>query len=170
MKNNMLSAEDLLNTIAQPDITWKAKAEQRKANKESLRRSAKIAFKILDTLRQNRLMGKSPNSQKELAELLDIKPQQINKIVKGQENLTLETIARLEDALQVKLIEVFSKPESQQGITFISNNAFTTTLQNNQLIVPSNNGGYINQAAFKVEGNTQSETKAIGKFQYAMAS
>lgn len=171
MKNSTLSAEDLLNAIAQPDITWKAKAEQRKANKESLRRSAKIAFKILDTLRQNRLLGKSPNSQKELAEILNITPQQINKIVKGQENLTLETIARLEDALQVKLIEVFSKSESQHKTTTTSNYVITIVLQYNQLIIPSNNGGFINhQAAFKVESKIQSETKAVGKLQYAMAS
>jgi hypothetical protein len=47
MKNSTLSAEDLLNAIAQPDTTWKAKAEQRKANKESLRRSAKLHLKFL---------------------------------------------------------------------------------------------------------------------------
>ncbi len=102
----MIPVAELLNTIAQPDATWQIKAEQRQGNKKSLIFSAKIAFKILDKLRQNRLAGKQPSSQKALAELLGMKPQQVNKIVKGHENLTLETIVRLEEMLGIQLISV----------------------------------------------------------------
>ena len=42
--------------------------------------------------------------QKQLAEMVGVSPQQINKIVKGNENLTLETIAKLENALNIALI------------------------------------------------------------------
>jgi ribosome-binding protein aMBF1 (putative translation factor) len=36
---------------------------------------------------------------------MKVSPQQINKIVKGQENLTLETISKLEIALNIQLID-----------------------------------------------------------------
>lgn len=44
-------------------------------------------------------------SQKQLAERMDVSPQQISKIVKGQENLTLETISNLEIALGIQIID-----------------------------------------------------------------
>ena len=37
---------------------------------------------------------------------MGVSPQHISKIVKGQENLTLETITKLESALNVILVEV----------------------------------------------------------------
>lgn len=101
MKNNISYAEGVLNTIAISDTTWQAKAEQRQANNDGLKRSAEIAFRVLAKLRENRLSGQSPSTKEELAEQLGVQPQQINKIVKGQETLTLETIARLEEALQI---------------------------------------------------------------------
>lgn len=72
----------------------------RKANKAWLEKSMNIAIKILMAIRKEGI------SQKELAERVGVSPQQINKIVKGGENLSLETIAKLEIALGTKLIEV----------------------------------------------------------------
>lgn len=43
-------------------------------------------------------------TQRDLAEKMNVSPQQINKIVKGQENLTLETITNLELALGIHII------------------------------------------------------------------
>lgn len=100
------SANEILSAIAILDSTWIEKAEEYEKNEKWLNFSSKIAYKILETLRQNRLMSKLPSSQKELAEITCMKPQQVNKILKGQENLTLETIMRLEDSLNIKLIEV----------------------------------------------------------------
>ena len=102
------TASEILNRIAVTDTTWKAKAEYRQKNKDWLRRSAKIAVLILHKLDQNRSESKHPTSQKDLAEVLGISPQQVNKIVKGNENLTLETISRLEKALSMQLIEVYT--------------------------------------------------------------
>lgn len=88
---------------------WLNDAQWREENQGWLKRSQYIALKILRTLRVNKM------SQKELAELIKVSPQQINKIVKGRENLTLETISTLEKALGIVLIEI---PE------FISTRAF----------------------------------------------
>ncbi|MEI6595881.1 MAG: helix-turn-helix transcriptional regulator, partial [Bacteroidota bacterium] len=43
-------------------------------------------------------------SQKELAEKIGVSPQHVNKIVKGRETLTLETISKLEVALEISLL------------------------------------------------------------------
>jgi transcriptional regulator with XRE-family HTH domain len=54
-------------------------------------------------------------SQKELAERIGVSPQQVSKIVKGNENLTLETISKLEAALGVPLIEVCRATEESEA-------------------------------------------------------
>jgi len=46
---------------------------------------------------------------------MNVSPQQINKIVKGQENLTLETITNLEIALGIQIID---KKASQSKTLF----------------------------------------------------
>ncbi len=71
--------------------------------------SAKIALKILRTIRDLKI------TQKELADKLNISPQHISKVLKGQENLTLETIDKLEKALNIRLIDI---PEFETTISF----------------------------------------------------
>lgn len=91
--------EKLSNLAADQPSEWKAKARYRRENREWLRKSAAIAVCVLDALKAQKL------SQKELAERMNVSPQQISKIVKGQENLTLETISNLESALGIKILE-----------------------------------------------------------------
>jgi plasmid maintenance system antidote protein VapI len=43
---------------------------------------------------------------------MNISPQQISKIVKGQENMTLETISNLEIALGIQIIEEVDQKRS----------------------------------------------------------
>jgi transcriptional regulator with XRE-family HTH domain len=77
---------------------WKEKAERRKQNRGWLRKSAHIALTVLAELRRRGM------TQKELAEKMGMSAQQVNKIVKGQENLTLETLDKLERALNIQLL------------------------------------------------------------------
>lgn len=77
---------------------WKAKAKFRRDNREWLKWSAAIAIKVLDALEAQGL------TQKDLAERMDVSPQQISKIVAGQENLTLQTIIHLESLLGIHII------------------------------------------------------------------
>jgi len=78
--------------------SWKESAKYRRENQDWLNKSAAIAVRVLDSLSTLQL------TQKNLAERMGISPQQVNKIVKGQENLTLETISNLELALGIKII------------------------------------------------------------------
>jgi len=60
--------------------------------------------------------------QKELAEAMDVSPQQVSKIVKGKQNLTLQTVSKLEQVLGISLFEIprpsfTTKVESKKGIT-----------------------------------------------------
>jgi ribosome-binding protein aMBF1 (putative translation factor) len=91
--------EQLSQLASEQPSEWKAKAQFRRDNREWLKKSAAIALTVLDALKTQDL------SQKELAERMNISPQQISKIVKGQENLTLETISKLEIALGVQIID-----------------------------------------------------------------
>ena len=114
MKNQTLI--DNLNRISQVDNSWQEKVIYNDENKEWLDFMAEIAIKILGTIRQNRREGINPSSQKELAELMGISPQQVNKIVKGQENLTTETIFRIQKALKIQLIKIVEDANIQNPI------------------------------------------------------
>lgn len=92
--------EKLSGLASDKPSEWKAKAQYRRENREWLRKSAAIAVQVLNSLKAQNL------SQKDLAERMNISPQQINKIVKGQENLTLETISNLEIALGIQIMDV----------------------------------------------------------------
>lgn len=91
---------DKLNKISTPDTTWGEDAQYRKDNREWLMNSAKVALVVLRALKE------IPMTQRKLAQGMGVKPQQISKIVKGRENLTLETISRLERALGIKIVDV----------------------------------------------------------------
>ena len=79
---------------------WINQADRYENNKEWMDKSALIAIKILKTLRSQAI------TQKDLAEKIGVSPQYINKVVKGNENLSLETICKIEKSLGITLISV----------------------------------------------------------------
>ena len=83
---------------SQESSTWLQEAEERKLNRSWQKRSAVIALRILRELRHKGL------TQRDLAERMGVSAQQVNKIVKGQENMTLDTLDRLEKALSIHLL------------------------------------------------------------------
>lgn len=79
---------------------WHEDAAFRNENKVWLRRSQAVAVKILQTLRAKNM------SQRDLAAKMGVSAQMVNKWVKGMENFTFETISKLENALEIELMEV----------------------------------------------------------------
>lgn len=77
---------------------WREKAEWRRANKDWLAYSRKIAINIAIALESQGI------SQRELAERMGCSPQYISRILKGEENLSLETICKLEHALGMSIM------------------------------------------------------------------
>lgn len=78
----------------------KEQAKFRKDNREWLDMSHEIALTIHYYLRNARM------TQKELAEKMGVSPAYIGKILKGNENLTLETICKLQNAINVDFVSV----------------------------------------------------------------
>ena len=77
---------------------WREKAEFRRANKTWLRYSQHIAMLMLDKMEEIGL------NKRGLAERMGCSQQYISKILKGQENLSIETICKIEDALELVLL------------------------------------------------------------------
>jgi len=86
------------NALSPQPSRWMEKALRDEANEAWLERSSNIALRILGALQLNGM------SQKELATKTGVSPQQVSKLLKGNENLTLETIAKLEAALGIGLL------------------------------------------------------------------
>ena len=82
---------------------WREEAEYRIANKSWLRYSQKIAMQMLDKMEQMKI------TQKQLAERMNCSQQYISKILKGKENLSLETLTKIENALEYVWLPVCIK-------------------------------------------------------------
>ena len=77
---------------------WREEAEWRRENWSWLRHSQKIAVKVLLQMKKEGL------TQKVLAERMNCTQQYVSKILKGKENMSLDTLSRLENALGISLI------------------------------------------------------------------
>ncbi len=97
--------ENFEKVVSNDTSNFLSKFAYYKSNKKWLNQSSNIAINVLSSLKQKGW------SQKQLAENMKVSAQQINKIVKGRENLTLETISKLENALGIVLIETISNSD-----------------------------------------------------------
>lgn len=77
---------------------WREETEFRTANKSWLRYSQHIAMVMLDKMEEHNM------TQKLLAEKMGCSQQYVSKILKGRENLSIETLCKIEDALQITLL------------------------------------------------------------------
>lgn len=78
---------------------WREKAEWRRANKAWLPYSRKIAIKTAMAMHDQQM------SQRQLADSMGCSPQYVSRLLKGEENLSLETICKLESALNVPILQ-----------------------------------------------------------------
>lgn len=97
------------------DSGWLAKAKWRQDNEDWLDISFSIAVRVASTLKANKKADKYPKSQVELAEAMGCSAQYVNKLLKGQENLQIETICKIGRILGITLIEV-PKIEIKQNL------------------------------------------------------
>lgn len=102
MKEKMTTSihKRLESLVSDTPSRWEERALWRKENEAWLKKSAEIALKVLREIRAKSI------TQKELAERMGVSSQQINKLLKGQENMSLTTICKLEMALDISLIVV----------------------------------------------------------------
>jgi ribosome-binding protein aMBF1 (putative translation factor) len=96
----MTNKEKFSTLVADKKTNTLAKNEARIKNRAMLRASQNIAWAVLNKLDELNW------TQKTLADKIEVTPQQIQKIVKGRENLTLETIVKLEIALNISILTI----------------------------------------------------------------
>jgi plasmid maintenance system antidote protein VapI len=98
-----MAVENLIEKLAAITAgksSWLEQAKERSINRPWLKTSQAIAIRL------NKALSEKKMTQKMLANMLSVSPQHINKICKGQENLTLETIYKLEQALNIVLLSM----------------------------------------------------------------
>ena len=108
MKSQQEILDKLNQTISTKPSKWLEEADYRFENKAWLQKSQAIALRILRDIRAKGI------SQKDLAEKLNVSPQQVNRWVKGNENLSLETISKIECALGIELITILGTTEKSK--------------------------------------------------------
>jgi len=80
---------------------WREEAEARRQNKRWLGYSQQIAMAMLDKMEDTGM------TQTQLANKLGCSQQYVSRVLKGSENLSLETICKIEDALD---LSIFTSP------------------------------------------------------------
>ncbi|MBQ9174172.1 MAG: helix-turn-helix transcriptional regulator [Bacteroidales bacterium] len=96
----MVNAVDKLRKYESPTPSqWREKAEWRRANRSWLRRSQTVAMKMLDK------MDEMKWTRQAVAQKLGCSQRYVSRIVKGSENLNLEMLSKIEDALGIKVFE-----------------------------------------------------------------
>ncbi len=78
---------------------WREKAQWRMENKGWLHYSQHIAMQMLDKMEELGL------TQKSVAERMGCSQQYVSKVLKGTENLSIETISKIEEALELQILQ-----------------------------------------------------------------
>ena len=96
---NMETAVKKLRQHASPTPSqWRKAAEYRRESKSWLRHSQRISLLMQDKMNEMNL------TQKALALQMSVSQQYISKILKGHENFSLETLAKIEDILHINVL------------------------------------------------------------------
>ena len=120
MQVNLEKLEKIVKPRSQAAID---RAKARKKNREWLRISQDIALILHYTLRTKGM------TQSEFAQKMGVSPAYVAKLLKGNENLTLETISKLQKVLDISLISV-PKPY----YTYISSVFLSPYTPSNQVV------------------------------------
>lgn len=94
----MTNKEKFLTLVSGEDTKTLKEVNDRIKNRAMLRESQKIALKVLTKLDE---LGWS---QRELAVKMEVRPQQITKIISGKENLTIDTQVKLQNVLDIPIL------------------------------------------------------------------
>jgi transcriptional regulator with XRE-family HTH domain len=122
---------DALLGKAKKSTTWKEKAKAEIQNEGWLKRSFFIALAVNTELKDKGY------TQTWLADQLDCSRQYMHKLLKGKENLTLETIFKLESALNIELIRVpkdFKENSSEEVLSRSKTNSINQSTVKEQFV------------------------------------
>jgi DNA-binding XRE family transcriptional regulator len=106
----MVNKEKFLKILSNEYSNSLEDNKDRIKNREMLYESQRIALKVLAKL------DELSWTQKQLATKMGVSPQQINKIVSGKENLTIETQVKLQRILDIPILASYY----EEKMNFIS--------------------------------------------------
>ena len=107
----MTNKEKFLALVSDEKTNIFEEIAYRKKNRYVLRESKRIATKVLLQLE---LLGWS---KRDLANKMEVSARQISKIVRGSENLTLSTIVKLQEVLNIKLLARYDETTLENNMT-----------------------------------------------------
>ncbi len=145
----MSNLDKLNKIISGKKSPWLEETAWRTENESWLTYSFDIAVKVIDTLRAKKM------TQKDLAERMDVSPQFINKLVKGQENLSLETIGKLSQALGVRLIEVVFEERHAEVVYDYAQAFEVSELYRREIFTKASTQGYVGLEAVQLYAKEQ---------------
>lgn len=99
------------------ESTWQQEALERQKDAGWRKYAQAIALSVSRAIRSKKM------TQVQLAALMGITPQQLNKWLKGNENFTLEAIYRLEQALEIRLLQL---PGNVASVNPINTQSYST--------------------------------------------
>lgn len=105
----MNNKEKFMALVSKEKNNTLGKNKERISNRAMLKESQHIALKVLKKLDE---LGWT---QRDLAAAMNVSPPQISKIVKGQENLTLETQIRLQEILDIPVLASYYEKNILSG-------------------------------------------------------
>jgi transcriptional regulator with XRE-family HTH domain len=104
----MTNKENFLNLVSGEIADTANRNQERIRNRSMLRESQSMALKVLLKLDE---LGWN---QRRLAKEMGVTPQQVNKLVSGKENVTLDTQVKLQELLDIPLLaSYYEKKQSQ---------------------------------------------------------
>ena len=123
----MSKAIDFLEAHKSPTPSrWREQAQWRRDNEFWLRYARCITMQVLES------MDEQSVTQAELARRMGCSQQYISNLLKGSSNMTLETIARLENALHLDIL--------QSALTYVSGYGVPTHTHQHYLNEPDGPG------------------------------
>ena len=106
----MTNKDKFLALVSEEDSKVLDRNRDRIRNRAMLRESQQIALKVLLKLDE---LGWT---QKELANRMDVSPQQVSKIVSGKENLTIESQIKLQTILDIPILASYYEEHMEEMI------------------------------------------------------
>ena len=104
----MKNVQEVLDSlVSSTPSKWREEAEWRRANRQWLRKSQEIAMTILECMASKKM------TQKQLSEKMGVSAQYVSRILKGSENLSLETISKIENVLETEILTINSHTTRQ---------------------------------------------------------
>jgi transcriptional regulator with XRE-family HTH domain len=143
-----MSKKTLQDLVADEPSGVHARMEALRARQGWLPKAVAISVAIMNRLEEKKW------SQAELARAMGVTPQYISRIVKAEENLSLETITKLETALDMALIVINSKEFQSEIIlsqSIYNAEPFNTPMKIIGQTITNETVGVVEQVTFKIE-------------------